>query len=254
VRLVSVEDADGVHAVHGHPPDVGWALPMAGGSFIDVKPALPAEPVATASVREQDTLVFAASGPLTAVTQGALKAAISDRRFSSCMPLGARHNVTGEYRDGVVQLEPGKLLLRGVKDDAWSVVWRTKRSCFQRNWVLPGETVSFTPRLSRAIFVTSDSVYLDIAGFPAEGSAQIAVIVDGVQVMSGSVDLAGERPTTLPLTTPVGPNPAAVTLQVTAPTTGFLSVGLSELRSSQIPEEAWFARDQAAMSAEVGEP
>jgi len=119
---------------------------------------------------------------------------------------------------------------------------------------LPGETVSFTPRLSRAIFVTSDSVYLDIAGFPAEGSAQIAVIVDGVQVMSGSVDLAGERPTTLPLTTPVGPNPAAVTLQVTAPTTGFLSVGLSELRPSQIPEEAWFARDQAAMSAEVGEP
>lgn len=251
VRLVSVEDADGVHAVHGHPPDVGWALPMAGGSFIDVKPALPADPVATVSVREQDTLVFQSSGPLTALTQSVLKSSISDRRFSSCMPLGGRHNVTGEYRDGVVQLEPGKLLLRGVKDDAWSVVWRSKRSCFQRNWVLPGETVSFTPRLSRAIFVTSDSVYLDIAGFPAAGNAQVAVIVDGVQVLNGEIDLAGERPVTLALNTPVGANPTAVTLQVTAPAASFLSVGLSELRPSQIPAEAWFARDQAAMSAEL---
>lgn len=249
VRLVMVEDASGRHIVHGHPSETGWALPLAGIPTVDVKPALPADVVASGGVRDGDTLTFSADGPVAALTFDALRTRVADRRFVACMPLGARHSPDGVYRDGVVQLEAGKLLLRGLQpgDDAWEIVWRSRRTCVKRSWVLPGETVTFTTRLPRGVFVPTDLLYLDVAAFPATGLATVAVIAGDTELLRSQVDLAGPRPILLPLATSAPASPAAVRMEVTAPAEAFLSVGLAELRPASAPDAAWFTREPSEM-------
>lgn len=251
VRVAALAGPDGQRQLaHGRAMDVGWSLVMAGSPTSDVTPAFPTAPVATGGSRQGDTMSFAVSGPLTAVTQSALGTLLGDTRMQSCMPLAVKQRSTGAYREAVVQLQPGTLIARGLPGDDWDVVWRSRRTCFQRAWGLAGETLTFTPKAPRGVYVATQALQLDVVAMPAVGTARVRVLMGDEVMLDTSLDLTGPRPVTLPLDKPIPAGPAAVRMEVTAPPDVMISVGNAELRPTEVPEWAWFTRAERPAEAE----
>jgi hypothetical protein len=235
VLAVRLHRAGGVEPALGNTTDLPWTLAIAGALTTDAEPPFPDEVLARDGVRKDDKLFFKLSGPLTALTQTALAEMLDDSRFKGCFPLGLRDPQTGALRDGVVQTEPGKLVAREVPPetgDAWEVVWRSKRTCYQRGWVLPGEAVTFKSRLPRSLAVPADTLKLDVVTVPPGATVQLSVRVDEQVMLDAAVDTSVGRYQTIPLATPISPAPASVQLIVTAPAGVYATIGRVDVQSA----------------------
>jgi hypothetical protein len=244
LKLIAVRKDGSTQLALGQLNDVPWRLEISGTMLMDASTPVPVKVVGTNPARLGRTLVFTIDGPLAAATNDALVRSVDDRRFSGCLPLAVRKVSDPNMEPKLTQqVNPGRVVsaIPPELGDDWELIWRDKRVCSRRAWVMPGEVVPIRPRLPGAVFVQTDELLLDLVAFPPAGNAHVRVLHGDKELLVTDVDLAGPRITTHALTSPMPPWPEGVWMEVTAPPESFVSVGLGELRPHE--RAAWFAID-----------
>lgn len=230
----------------GHLGDRPDQQPISGGRDSRAAPEWKTATLGAPVAPIGDTLTLPVPAPHTVLTEARLRAAVDDNRFVGCTPLEAHRE--GESARPVSQKVAGTATVRGgLGVEPWTLALRDRRSCSGHVWIQPGETVTFTPRVTRGLAIDADRLHLLAFPFLTSAPASMSVHFADSLVLSGPLTTLGAQDLMLPAPIPAWAD--GVRLTITAPADGWVAVGGSWLEASAPPPEAWFTRTPAASEA-----